>query len=144
MIFSTINFDILIPKLLNAHGLNRLISFQEGNRLSDRLHKYYYHSVVPCYKRVNIPLSFKATRVTYKADTIIILSGNADYVELVRHLKYEGVDVEIAVVEQITEAILVEEVGYFTAITREDCFKYKPLSENYDKSALLIFSCIVL
>ncbi|MCB0622055.1 MAG: NYN domain-containing protein, partial [Saprospiraceae bacterium] len=44
-----------------------------------------------------------------KVDTIIILSGDADYVELVRHLKSEGVRVEIAAVERTTARILQEE-----------------------------------
>jgi hypothetical protein len=129
-----INFDTLIPKLLNGRGLNRLIYFREGesisNKLADRLHKYYYGSVVPCYKGADIPLSIKATQLAHKVDTIIILSGDADYVELVRHLKSEGVRVEIAAVEQTTAEILVEEADYFTPITREDCFEYKPMGKK--------------
>lgn len=129
-----INFDTLIPKLLSGRGLNRLIYFREGDsissKLADRLHKYYYGSVVPCYKGADIPLSIKATQLAHKVDTIIILSGDADYVELVRHLKSEGVRVEIAAVEQTTADILVEEADYFTAITREDCFEYKPIGKK--------------
>lgn len=125
-----INFDTLIPKLLNNRGLNRLIYFREGNsissKLADRLHKYYYGSVVPCYKGADIPLSIKATQLAHKVDTIIILSGDADYVELVRHLKSEGVRVEIAAVENSTAEILLEEADYFTAIGQDDCFVYKP------------------
>ena len=40
-------------------------------------------------------LSIKALQLSSKVDTIIILSGDSDYVELVRHLKSEGVRVEI-------------------------------------------------
>lgn len=129
-----LNFDTLIPKLLDGRGLNRLIYFREGNsissKLAERLHKYYYGSVVPCYKGADIPLSIKATQLAHKVDTIIILSGDADYVELVRHLKSEGVRVEIAAVEETTAQILVEEADYFAPITREDCFSYK---SNYSK-----------
>lgn len=125
-----INFDTLIPKLLNGRGLNRLIYFREGDsissKLAERLHKYYYGSVVPCYKGADIPLSIKATQLADKVDTIIILSGDADYVELVRHLKSEGVRVEIAAVQKTTAEILLEEADYFTSITKEDCFEYKP------------------
>ncbi|WKN31903.1 NYN domain-containing protein [Porifericola rhodea] len=129
-----INFDTLIPKLLDGRGLNRLIYFREGesisHKLADRLHKYYYGSVVPCYKGADIPLSIKATQLAHKVDTIIILSGDADYVELVRHLKSEGVRVEIAAVEQTTADILVEEADYFTAIVKDDCFEYKPVGKK--------------
>lgn len=124
-----LNFDTLIPKLLDSRSLNRLIYFREGNsissKLAERLHKHYYGSVVPCYKGADIPLSIKATQLAHKVDTIIILSGDADYVELVRHLKSEGVRVEIAAVEQTTAQILIDEADYFTPITREDCFIYK-------------------
>ncbi|MFP4504573.1 MAG: NYN domain-containing protein [Cyclobacteriaceae bacterium] len=82
--------------------------------------------MVPCYKGADIPLSIKATQLAHKVVTIIILSGDADYIELVRHLKSEGVRVEIAAVEKSTAEILLDKADYFTAITKEDCFEYKP------------------
>jgi len=125
-----LNFDTLIPKLLDNRGLNRLIYFREGShistKLAERLHNYFHGSVVPCYKSADIPLTIKATQIAQKVDTIIILSGDADYVELVRHLKGEGVRVEVAAIQQTTAKILMEEVDHFTAITEEDCFVYKP------------------
>ena len=61
-----INFDQLIPKLLNGRGLNRLIYFREGKSISEkfaeRLYENYYGSVVPCHKSADIPLSIKATQ----------------------------------------------------------------------------------
>lgn len=125
-----LNFDTLIPKLLDNRGLNRLIYFREGksisSKLAERLHDHYHGSVVPCYKSADIPLSIKATQIAQKVDTIIILSGDADYVELVRHLKSEGVRVEIAAISQTTAKILIEEADHFTPITEEDCFIFKP------------------
>ena len=123
-----INFDTLIPKLLNDRGLNRLIYFREGKAISDklaeRLHNYYYGSVVPCHKSADIPLSIKATKLASKVDTIIIMSGDSDYVDLVRHLKSEGVRVEIAAVKETTSRILIEEADHFHPITQEDWFVY--------------------
>src|SRR5688572_13153440 len=62
-----LNFDTLIPKLLQDRGLNRLIYFREGLRISsklaERLHTNYYGSVVPCHKSADIPLSIKATQL---------------------------------------------------------------------------------
>ena len=86
-----LNFDILIPKLLLNRGLSRLVYFREGkhisNKLQERLHNFYHGSVRPCHKSADIPLSINAIQVADKVDTIIIRSGDADYIELVRHLK---------------------------------------------------------
>ena len=121
-----LNFDIVIPKLLVERGLSRLIYFREGkeisSKLANRLHEHYHGSVVPCHKSADIPLSISATQIARKVDTIIVMSGDSDYVELVRHLKGEGVRVEIAAVEETTAAILIEEADHFVAITKEDCF----------------------
>ena len=124
-----INFDELIPKLLNGRGLNRLIYFREGKSISEkfaeRLHENYYGSVVPCHKSADIPLSIKATQLASKVDTIIIMSGDSDFVELVTHLKAEGVRVEIAAVKKNTAKILVESSDHYHEITSDDWFVYR-------------------
>ena len=121
-----INFDTLVPRLLGGRGLNRLIYFREGknisSKLAERLHAKFFGSVRPCHKSADIPLSINATQLASKVDAIIILSGDSDYVELVRHLKSEGVRVEISAVESTTAAILLEEADYFHPITKEDSF----------------------
>jgi len=124
-----INFDTLIPKLLNGRGLNRMIYFREGksisSKLADRLHENFYGSVIPCHKSADIPLSIKATQLASKVDTIIIMSGDSDYVELVMHLRAEGVRVEIAAVEDTTAQVLIDNSDYFHDITSDDWFIYK-------------------
>ena len=124
-----INFDTLIPKLLNGRGLNRMIYFREGKSISskfaDRLHENFYGSVIPCHKSADIPLTIKATQLASKVDTIIIMSGDSDYVELVTHLKGEGVRVEIAAVKETTAQILIDKSDYMHEITRNDWFVYK-------------------
>lgn len=124
-----INFDKLIPKLLNGRGLNRLIYFREGRSISskfaERLHENYYGSVIPCHKSADIPLSIKATQLASKVDTIIIMSGDSDYVDLVSHMKGEGVRVEIAAVRKTAAKVLIAEADHFHEITDEDCFVYK-------------------
>ena len=121
-----LNFDLIIPKLLEERGLNRLVYFREGQRISsrlaERLHNYYYGSVVPCHKSADIPLSIMATQLATKVDTIIIMSGDSDYIELVRHLKSQGVRIEIAAVKETTAQILVDESHYFHPLTEEDWF----------------------
>lgn len=121
-----LNFDVIIPRLLDNRSLNRLIYFREGknisSKLAERLHSSYHGSVQPCHKSADIPLSIKATQLASKADTIIIMSGDSDYVELVHHLKSEGVRVEIAAVEATTAAILRQEADYFHSVTEKDAF----------------------
>ncbi len=123
-----INFDTIIPKLLSGRGLNRLIYFREGknisSKLAERLYNNYYGSVVPCHKTADIPLSIKASQLASKVDTIIIMSGDSDFVDLVRHLKSEGVRVEIAAVKKTTARILIEEADHFHPITKNDWFVY--------------------
>ena len=134
-----INFDTLIPKLLNGRGLNRLIYFREGKSISEkfaeRLHENFYGSVVPCHKSADIPLSIKATQVASKVDTIIIMSGDSDFVELVTHLKAEGVRVEIASVRKTTAKILLDASDHYHEITSDDWFVYRGSSKKvYKKS----------
>ena len=129
-----VSFDDLIPKLLNGRGLNRLIYFREGKAISskfaERLHENFYGAVIPCHKSADIPLSIKATQLASKVDTIIIMSGDSDFVELVRHLKAEGVRVEIAAVRNTTAKILLDEASYFHEITKDDWFEYKAPAKN--------------
>lgn len=124
-----LNFDVLVPKLVGNRNLNRLIYFREGISISDklagRLLEHYHGSVVPCHKSADIPLSIQATQIADKVDTIIILSGDSDYVELVRHLRSRGVRVEIAAVERNTAAILKEESDHYIPIEKDDYFIYK-------------------
>ena len=125
-----LNFDSLIPKLLDNRGLSRLIYFREGKQISqklqERLHDSYHGSVRPCHKSADIPLTIKATQVASKVDTIIIMSGDADFIELVRHLKSEGVRVEIAAVQSTTSKLLIEEADYYIPLTKEYWFTLGP------------------
>jgi len=123
-----LNFDTLIPELLGNRGLNRLIYFREGKsislKLAERLQDKYHGSVRPCHKSADIPLSINATQLASKVDTIIILSGDSDYVELVRHLKSEGVRVEIAAVERTAARVLLEEADFFHPVKKNNWFVY--------------------
>ncbi len=129
-----LDFDKLIPKLLKDRGLSRLIYFREGKSISDKLAErlltQFHGSVMPCHKSADIPLTIKATQIAKKVDTIIILSGDSDYVELVRHLKGEGVRVEIAAVEANTARILIDEADLFTPIDAEDCYILKTFKKR--------------
>lgn len=127
-----LNFDKLIPKLLDNRGLNRLIYYREGKQISqklkERLHQLFHGSVRPCHKTADIPLTINAMQIASKVDTIIIMSGDSDFIELVAHLKSEGVRVEIASVKSTTSGLLLEEADHIYSITEEDWFSYSPKS----------------
>lgn len=133
-----LNFDVIIPKLIANRSLNRLVYFREGanisSKLAGRLHENFFGTVVPCYKSADIPLTIHATQISEKVDTIIILSGDADYVDLVRHLRSRGVRVEIAAVEMCTASVLLEEADYYTPITRNDCFIFSSPAKKIKRS----------
>lgn len=124
-----INFDKLVPALLQNRALSRLIYFREGKsisqKLAERLQRHFHGSVVPCYKSADIPLTIKAVQVASKVDTIIIMSGDADYVELVRHLKGDGIRVEVAAFEASIAEVLKQESDYFFPISVDYSFKIK-------------------
>ena len=123
-----LNFDTIIPKLLGSRALNRLIYFREGknisSKLAERLHQNYHGSVQPCHKSADIPLTIKATQLANKVDCLMILSGDSDYIDLVKHLKNEGVRVEICAVEENTSRALIDEAEFFHPIVRSDIFTY--------------------
>ncbi len=134
-----LNFDTLVPRLLDNRGLNRLVYFREGQtisaKLQERLHTNFHGSVRPCHKSADIPITIKATQLASKVDTIIIISGDSDYVELVRYLRSEGVRVEIAAVPAATSQLLREEADYYHEITEEDWFTLQPkktLNRNFN------------
>lgn len=90
-----LDFESVVPHIVGNRQLNRLIYFREGksisSKLAERLHENFYGSVRPCHKSADIPLSIRAVQLASKVDTIVIMSGDADYIELVKHLKAEGV-----------------------------------------------------
>lgn len=130
-----INFDKLIPKLISNRSLNRLIYFREGKsispKLAERLHNLFHGDVQPCDKNADIQLTIRAVQLADKVDTIIIMSGDSDYIELVKHMRSRGIRVEIAAVKSTTSKALIEEADFFHEITEEDCFKYS--DKNSDK-----------
>ena len=124
-----INFDTLVPRLIEKRGLNRLMYFREGvsisSKLAERLHQQFFGVVRACYKNADIPLTIEAIQLADKVDTVIIMSGDSDYIDLVKHLKSKGVRVEIASVRKTTSKELIAEADHYHEITKEDWFVFK-------------------
>jgi uncharacterized LabA/DUF88 family protein len=135
---SMLNIDELVPELLKDRQLNRMVYFREGKKISeklnDRFQKNYHGSVVPCHKSADIPLTIKATQLASKVDTIIIMSGDSDFVELVTHLQAMGVRVEIAAVKSTTSRYLLEVADQFHEITKKHWFTFGKKRPAFNKT----------
>jgi len=123
-----VNFDSFIPKLLGTRSLNRLMYFREGasisKALAERLHNNFYGTVKPCFKSADVPMAIQAIQLVDKVDTIIIASGDGDFVDLVRYLKSRGVRVEIASVESTTSPYLTKEADFHHKVTMADLYTF--------------------
>ena len=131
-----LNFDYLVPKLLNGRSLNRFVYFKEGDDVSEKLRKRvqmnFSGSLVPCKKSADIPICMAAVQLVPKVDTIIVVSGDSDFLPLVSYLKANGLRVECAGLEHSSSFNLIASVDYFYKITPADCFvfeKHKTFSQ---------------
>jgi hypothetical protein len=108
-----VDYDLLIPDLLRERPLTRLIYFREGRSISSkferRLKSKFFGSVMPAGRNAVIPITIKAMQIAAKVDTLILMSGNDDFTDLVLHLKNNGVRVEVASVDHSTSARLKAE-----------------------------------
>lgn len=129
-----LNYKTFIPKLLNGRGLNRFYYFREGKSISAKLrnmlHTEFFGVVVPCGKSVDVHLAITATEIADKVDTVIILSGDGDYLPLVKHLQSRGVRVEVACMGSAASAKLVEAADHYVEISNDDCFILKAPNSN--------------
>lgn len=105
-----VDYDLLIPDLLRDRSLTRLIYFREGKSISSkferRLKTKFFGSVMPAGRNAVIPIAIKAMQLAEKIDTLILMSGNDDFTDLVTHLKGNGLRVEVASVDHSTSARL--------------------------------------
>jgi hypothetical protein len=122
-----LNFDSVVPNVLNGRGLNRFIYLREGKNISEkfaeRLRKNFFGIVIPCIKSADIPLTIQAVKLAEKVDTIVLFSGDSDYCELVDFLKGSGVRVEIVAMKESASKTLIEKADGHYYITKDDVFE---------------------
>lgn len=121
-----LNYDSVIPKILCGRGLNRLVYLREGlhisERFSERLRKNFFGIVEACHKSADIPLTIHAVKLSEKVDTIIIFSGDGDYLPLTNYLKAVGVRVEIVCVRKSASSLLLNSADDYSFIKDDDVF----------------------
>ena len=121
-----LNFDVFVPNVLRGRMLGRITYFREGEhiskKLSERLDNMFFGNTVVCQKSADVPLTIEAVQLCEKVDTIIIGSGDVDYLALVKFLKAKGVRVEIAAVKDVISAKLAEAVDGIYYIDKKDTY----------------------
>lgn len=125
-----LDYDNFVPKVLMGRSLNKFLYFREGkqisNKLGRRFHNNFFGSTVPCMKSADIPMTIEAVQLARKVDTMVIFTGDGNFVELVNFLKMQGVRVEIAAVKETTSVALLRSCDYYHFITPEDVFVLDP------------------
>lgn len=121
-----VDYDKLVPRLIGRRSLSRFFYLREGRsiskKLAERLHIKFYGIVKPCHKSADVPLTIEAVQLVDKVDTIIIMSGDSDYVELVKYLSARGIRTEIAAFKFSASSYLLEATDFYHEITADDCF----------------------
>ncbi len=121
-----LNVDVIIPKILSRRSLNGLVYLREGkfisSKFTERLKRKYFGIVEPCHKSADIPLTIHAVKQSEKVDTIVICSGDSDYLPLVTYLKAVGVRVEIVCVRHSASKTLLAAADSYYFIQKDDVF----------------------
>lgn len=121
-----INFDEFVPNILKGRKLSHLQYFREGKsisaKLAERLQNNFFGTVTPCWKSADIALTIEAVQLADKVDTIIICSGDSDYIPLIEHLKSRGIRVEIAATENGLSPFMAKKADSVYKIGSIDCF----------------------
>jgi len=138
-----VDYDNLVPRMIGRRSLSRLFYLREGKsiskKLADRLHNKFYGIVKPCHKSADVPLTIEAVQLVDKVDTIIIMSGDSDYVELVKYLSARGIRTEIAAFKFSASSYLLESADFYHEITADDCFvPEKPVKSTVKKKKKLL------
>lgn len=130
-----LNYDIIIPKILQGRALNRLVYLREGvsisEKLTKRLKSNFFGIVEACHKSADIPLTIHAVKLAEKVDTIVIFSGDGDYLPLISYLKSVGIRVEVVAVKKAANKRIIEAADDIYFICKEDIF-INPINNQND------------
>jgi hypothetical protein len=70
----------------------------------------------------DVAIAVDAIRIASRVDTVVIVSGDGDFVPLAQHLKQMGVQVEIVCFGQSASTKLLEEADIFTDLSTDTDF----------------------
>ena len=119
-----LDYDLFIPEILKERHLTKFFYFKEGNSISekfaDRLSKNFFGIVQACGKSADCHLTISAIQISDKVDTIIIFSGDEDYIPLIKFLRIKGIRIEIVCHESCFSPKLKNEVDYITFLEKSN------------------------
>lgn len=123
-----LDYKKFIPNILKERYLVKMTYFREGKSISPKLtnliNDLFFGTTVPCNKSADIYIAIEAVQIVEKVDTIVICSGDCDYVPLIKYIKAKGVRVEIACPEHSLSPLLKEEADNVYLITEKDTFVF--------------------
>jgi uncharacterized protein (TIGR00288 family) len=128
--FAQVDFDKLIPKIINGRILSKMVYFTEGNNMSAKFKKRlesFGAETMTCGKGADVPLAVNALLTVFfkKVDTIIIMSGDRDFISLLQALKLFQVKVEICGVDKHTSLDLAS-MAYKVHIIKDEFYIFNP------------------
>jgi uncharacterized LabA/DUF88 family protein len=119
-----LDYLTVIPKLVGKRTLTKLHYFREGLNISEKLEavlrKHFYGTVHPCGKTADISITIQAVQMIDKVDTIVVMSGDSDFIPLYNFLKMRGIRVEIACCVGTVRTDVLDTVDSYYWIKQED------------------------
>lgn len=119
-----LDYSKFVPKVVGSRSLTKFCYFREGRSISAKfaahIRKLFYGAVFPCGKSADIPLTIQAVQLAPKIDTVIVFSGDSDYLALYEHLKTNGVRVEVACSKGSVSQLVLDFVDAYWWIEAED------------------------
>lgn len=122
-----LNYDAFVPRILKNRQLRTLYYFREGKsispKLTQRLADNYFGITIPCHKSADVQLVISAIELIDKVDTIILLSGDVDFLPLIQHLQSRGIRTEVAAMPHTVHHMVKETAHNFMPIMRFDTYE---------------------
>jgi uncharacterized protein (TIGR00288 family) len=125
-----VDYVKLVPDLLRGRQLARWVYYREGNSISDKFIKlarnHFFGEVVTTGNSSDIPLTIEAMMQVMMGnfDTLILLSGDGDFLPLVHTMKRLGKRVEVASLQHATGRPMRHDPDSWYEI--EDTYFFKP------------------
>lgn len=82
----------------------------------------------------DVSIAIDAIRIAHKVDSVVLVSGDGDFVPLAQHLKQMGVQVEVACFDKSVSARLKEEADIFLDLSSGLDYFLISNNKNYKKS----------
>lgn len=112
------NFFLALEKMGIEIKTKDLQSFVDGTKKADW----------------DVAIAVDAIRIASRVDSVVLVSGDGDFVPLAEYLKQMGVQVEVVCFGQSVSAKLLEEADIFTDLSKDtDYFLIQPGQNNKNK-----------